>query len=528
MSINLTQSYYITTQVQLPLNLEVTFKVTDEVITFNNLVKNIDFNRFFKSKDTYTTETRGRKKKTRASILKAILFAFSLGIRSTREIAILCKHDTRFMFLLDNTTFPSHMTINNTINDLSENIDDVLVAINQKIMENDQEVDPNTVYIDGTKLEAYANKYSFVWKKAIIKYKEKLNHKIITLLPKLNQLFINQSYPIIEFKEQYCSDELLEIVSCLLTILENKGVKFVYGKGKRKNEIQRLFDLFDEFQNKMSEYNKHLEIIGKNRNSYSKTDKDATFMRMKEDYMMNGQLKAGYNMQIGVASEYIMAVELYQDRTDFAPFIPFLDHYKSLYGYYPKRPVADAGYGSFDNYKFCFDNGMGLYQKYPLYSKEKEKKYKNNEFNKMNFQLDSDGNYVCPNNKKLVYCFDRKMKTAIYDAYNKVYQCNDCENCPFKEKCTTSKTGRTILVNQEYESYKQMVRNNLDSEEGIKLRLNRSIQVEGAFGVMKENMRYRRLTRRTQANARLEAILVAIGMNINKFHSKKYRTKLVA
>lgn len=524
MSINLTQSYYITTQVQLPLNLEITFKISDEVITFNNLVKNIDFNKFFLKKDTFSTETRGRKKKSRFNILKAILFAFSIGIRSTREIEELCKHDTRFMFLLDNTPTPSHTTINNTINDLSENIDDLLVAINKKIMENDKEVDPNIIYIDGTKIEAYANKYTFVWKKAVIKFKEKLINKVKVSLPELNELLITNNYPLIKEKDNYTSDELLEIVTCLSSIIDKEGLSLVYGKGKRKDSIQKLFDLFEEYQNKMDGYDNHLKIMGEKRNSYSKTDKDSTFMRMKEDHMMNGQLKPGYNMQIGVSNEYIMAVELYQDRADFTTFISFLNHFDSLYGFYPLYPVADAGYGSFNNYKFCYENNIGLYQKYPMYSKEKEKKFINNVFNKLNFKKDDDGNYICPNNKKLTYCNDKIMKSATYDTYSKLYKCYDCDECPFKDKCTTSKNGRTMIVNEEYERYKKIVRDNLDSEEGIKLRINRSIQVEGAFGVMKENMKYRRLTRRSKTNARLEAILVAIGMNISKFHNKKYRT----
>ena len=524
MSNYLAQFNYITTQIQLPLNLEVTFKVSDEVITFNNLVKDIDFNKFFISKGIYNIETRGRKKKTRANILKAILFAFSIGARSTRDIEDLCKHDTRFMFLLDGIDPPSHVTINNVINSLSSNIEDVLVEINKKIMENDKELDPNIVYIDGTKLEAYANKYSFVWKKAILKFKDKLIQKIKRLLPELNELLINYDFPIIEDKDSYTSSELLDIVIILISIIDKEGIPLVYGKGKRKDRIQKLLEFFDEYQGKMLEYTNHLEIMGDKRNSYSKTDNDATFMRMKDDHMRNGQLKAGYNMQIAVSNEYIMAIELYQDRTDFAPFIPFLHYFDSLYGFYPLYPIADAGYGSYDNYRFCFENGIGLYQKYSMYSKEKEKKYKKNPFNRINFIKDDDGNYICPNNKKLIYSHNTKMKTTVYEAYNKVYRCNDCDGCPFREKCTTSKYGRTISYNEELESYKQIVRDNLESEKGIKLRVNRSIQVEGAFGVMKENMRYRRFSRRTKTNARLEAILVAIGMNISKFHNKKYRT----
>ena len=147
------------------------------------------------------------------------------------------------------------------------------------------------------------------------------------------------------------------------------------------------------------EYEEHLSIIGTDRNSYAKTDHDATFMRMKSDHMKNGQLKAGYNVGISVSDEYITCVDIYNDRADSTTFIPFLKKYKDLHGFYPKYPVADAGYGSYDNYYFCLENNMELVQKYAMYSKEKTRKYKNNIFNYENFEIDNEGNYICPNNK---------------------------------------------------------------------------------------------------------------------------------
>jgi transposase len=523
MTNRLAQFNYITTQIQLPLNLDITFKVSDEVITFNNLVKNIDFNKFFEREYQSNLETRGRKKKSRANILKAILFAFSIRVRSTRDIEDLCKHDTRFMYLLDSVAPPSHTTINNTINSLRYNIDDVLVEINKQILIKDSEVNPNVVYIDGTKLEAYANKYTFVWKKSIQKYKNNLNQKITNLIPRVNLLLFENNYPCFIIKDVYESSELLDIIIILKNIIDKDEVCLVYKQGKRKVEIQKLFDLFEEYHKKMLDYETHLVIMGENRNSYSKTDHDATFMRMKDDHMRNGQLKAGYNMQIAIANEYVMAVEIYQDRTDFATFIPFLKRFDYLYNFYPKKPVADAGYGNFDNYKFCIDNNIDLYQKYTMYSKEKEKKYKNNIFNKTNFNKDEDGNYICPNNKKLIFEFNKKMQHTKEEKYEKIFRCHDCEGCTLRDKCTTSKIGRTISINEEYESYKKIARDNLNSMEGINLRVNRSIQVEGAFGVMKENMKYRRFNRRSKEKAKLEATLVSIGMNISKFHNKKYR-----
>lgn len=518
----LSQSYYTITQLHLPLNLQVTFKNDDKIITFYNLVKDIDFTKFFKSKE-YRVETRGRKKKDRSNILKAILFAYSINKRSARQIADLCKHDTRMMFLLEGIDAPSHQTINDVINSLSSEINNILVEINKKIMQEDKSINQNVLYVDGTKIEAYANKYTFVWKKSILKFKDKLVNKINNSLPKLNELFIEYNYPSIKGRKDYSTNELLEIVLILNEIIEKLGISLVYGKGNRKNIVQRLFDTFEEYHNKMVEYNTHLEIMGNKRNSYSKTDKDATFMRMKEDHMLNGQLKPGYNVQIGVSDEYIMAIELFQNRADYETFIPFMDHFKDLYGFYPKKVPADAGYGGFDNYKFCFDNGIGLYQKYTTYSKEKDKKYINDPFNKINFKKDENGNYICPNNKKLVYLYNKQSMKTIYPSYNKIYICNECNGCELKSKCSSSKEGRMIAINEELEKYKQIVRENLESEEGIKLRINRSIQVEGAFGVMKEDMHFKRFTRRSLASARLEITLVAIGMNINKYHNKKYR-----
>jgi transposase len=238
----------------LPLNLEVIFEVSNEVITFNNLIKDIDLNQFFPKRNVFDCESRGRKQKSRANILKAILFAFSLGIKSTRDIEDLCKHDTRFMFLLDRIDTPSHTTINRIINSLVFNIDDVLVEINERIIKHDQEVDPNIVYIDGTKLEAYANKYTFVWKKSVLKFKDKLTQKIITILPDLNDALRKHDFPVLTVKDSYDTNELLDVLIQLNMILDQEGISAVYGKGKRKEKLQRLFDTFEEDHQKMGEY----------------------------------------------------------------------------------------------------------------------------------------------------------------------------------------------------------------------------------------------------------------------------------
>jgi hypothetical protein len=305
-------------------------------------------------------------------------------------------------------------------------------------------------------------------------------------------------------------------------LIENKSIKCIYGKGKRKEKVQRFFDIFDEFTEKMVEYETHLQLIGENRNSYSKIDNDATFMRMKEDHMRNGQLKAAYNVQIAVSWEYIMAIEIYQDRADYETFIPFMNHFNNLYGFYPKRPVADAGYGGFDNYCFCLMNNMGLYQKYQMYAKEKEKKYQKDIFNKNNFKKDESGNYICPNGKSFTLIYEKPSRTK-FQGTEQIYECSSCEGCHLKNQCTKAKGNRQIVINEKSNELKRQAKENLDSDEGIRLRVQRSVQVEGTFGVMKEDMDFIRFNRRSMAKARLEITLVAIGINISKYHNKKYR-----
>ena len=120
------------------------------------------------------------------------------------------------------------------------------------------------------------------------------------------------------------------------------------------------------------------EVRVTDRNSYSKTDHDATFMRMKKDYMGNDQLLPAYNIQIGVADEYIAVAEVMQHRSDMDCFVPLMKKFYGIYGFYPRYPIADAGYGSFNNDLFCQEHGMEKFMKFPMYKKEtKDKSYHN-------------------------------------------------------------------------------------------------------------------------------------------------------
>ncbi len=301
---------------------------------------------------------------------------------------------------------------------------------------------------------------------------------------------------------------------------------FVSGKGQRKTETQRNYEEFEQYLEKFKKYATHIEICGEHRNSFSKTDHDATFMRIKKDYMGNDQLLPAYNLQIAVCDEFIATIDVNQNASDNTCFETLMNKFNIQYGHYPKYPVADAGYGTYDNYIFCEKQGMEKYMKFSTYNKEvKDKKYRDDQFRPINFKRNKKGQLICPNKKVFNYIGENPIKGNKYGRTSEVYECENCNRCKLKSKCTKSKGNRRINLNKELTSYHKEVIQNLTSELGIELRTNRSIQVEGTFGVIKQNRSYRRIIRKGLNKVKLELQLIAIGYNLYKYNKIKYRTK---
>ena len=163
------------------------------------------------------------------------------------------------------------------------------------------------------------------------------------------------------------------------------------------------------------EISQKLCVCGPERNSYSRTDRDATFMRMKRDYMGNDQLLPAYNVQIGVADEYIAVMDVQQYRSDMDCFVPLLERFRIQYGFYPGYPVADAGYGSYNNYLYCRDHEMELFMKFPMYEKEtKDRKYSTDPFRAVNFQTNEQGELICPNSRRMQFSCRKAVKGNHY------------------------------------------------------------------------------------------------------------------
>jgi len=514
--VNYTENY-TTNQLVLPLDLGIILSPKSEVHTYLELTKGIKLEKYFGRSSNI-----GRLPKNRVKIMNAILFGYMIGFRSTRAIEQACINDIRFMYLIEGMASPSHTLINNVMKEIKEKLDFLLLEINKQIMSR-EDIDIDRIYIDGTKIEADANKYTFKWKKSILKHRNKLYIKVTKEIKQYNEIMKDYGYKSLTASEKYKVKEMEKIVNRLVGLIDYLGIKLVYKQGKRKTAVQRLYDNMNEYYNKLKEYNNDLKIIGTNRNSYSKTDHDATFMHMKEDHMRNSQLKPGYNVQIGVSNEYIMVIEAYQNGSDQKTFQPVLEKYNIMYNKYPLYPVADAGYGSFDNYSYCIEKGMELYQKYGMWSKERELKFKKLIYKQENFRQDKQGNYICPNNKKLIKQHSFVSKYIKAPHTKTLYECFYCDKCRQKKKCTTAKGNRTVTVINGYKELKQKVNKNLDSELGIELRVQRSIQVEGAFGIIKEDMKFRRFTRTLFSGIKLELNLIAIGFNLKKFHNKQYR-----
>ena len=518
-------NYCNSKQGYLPLFLSDCLDLLDPVLTFDRLMGGIDLNKYLTDIPEYTT---GRLRYNPVNMLKTVLFGFmTSGYCSLRELEDNCKVNIRFMYLMDHQT-PSYRTFGYFINEiLQDKIENIFNDINHAIF-NEEHVDLQHLYIDGSKFEANANKYTWVWKKATEKFRYKLYEKITAEIEEINAE-IAWSGVQITTNPEYVPDYLNEIVEQLVLLWELDTSTFVYGSGKRKSKEQRHYEHLTTFCQKLQEYIQKIEICGPNRNSYSKTDNSATFMRIKTDYMGNDQLLPAYNVQIGVADEYIAVVDVNHYRSDMDCFVPLMEHFKQTYGFYPKYPVADAGYGSYNNYIFCEQNGIEKYMKFPMFKKEtKDRKYHEDPFRAVNFRIDEQGVMRCPNDKAFHFLYRKNVRGNQYGRKEELYECEDCSGCPYAEKCKKTDKNRTVRINQELTSMHQEVIENLESIHGALLRMNRSIQAEGTFGIMKNDRWYKRIVRRGIHSVKLEVLLVAIGHNLYKYQKKKMRNRTAA
>jgi len=458
------------------------------------------------------------------TFLKVLLFCYSEGIFRSRKIENFCKYDLRGHFILGGKKAPDHSTVCRFEQLLADHTQDLLTEFVQLLQE-DGHVDLKTLYIDGTKIESSANRYTFVWRKSVEKNQKKLMDKMIQALglPDGSRL---------EEVEECVKARFNEIRS---RCSKNKIV-FVHGIGRRKTQEQRDYEDLKEAMERFGTYRNHLALMGI-RNSYSKTDLDATFMRMKEDHMLNGQLKPAYNIQLASSGAFIVGVMGSQKANDLHTLKPFLEQMLPAFGKSLENIVADAGYESAENYEYLDLKNLTAYIKPANYELKKKRKTKQDIGRRENMvYLEDQDVYVCKAGKHLARGKDRKTESASgYVDTVWTYTCYECESCPHASACIKARknpnpTQKRIQFSPAFEQQRMKSDANILTDAGIDHRINRSIQAEGAFSKLKDGLGYTRFRHRSMKKVVSDIVLVALGINLNKLHSKilNHQTEIIA
>jgi hypothetical protein len=394
---------------------------------------------------------------------------------------------------------PDHNTINRFRSEKLKGILKEVFAQVVTMMVEQGLVDIKTIYVDGTKVEANANKYTFVWGKSIKRYKDGIKAQLEGLWKYAESIAKEElkdndptTYPELD------AEQVSKTIASINEALKDKPID--------KKVKQKLNYAKRHWPRNMAKYNEQEEILGQ-RNSYSKTDPDATFMRMKDDHMGNGQLKAGYNWQISTTDQYIVNYDIYHNPTDTLTLPHHLNEYKEPYGDSPEVAVADAGYGSEENYEYLESEDIEAYVKYNYF--HKEQKIKGNIKAKDAFRPQhlhynvKDDYFICPMGQKMKNKYETKVKTKSgYQQKYSVYQAKNCLNRPLRGACHKAKGNRKIQFNWNLKRHKDKdkAREKLLSEQGVAHRSQRPVDVEAVFGNIKQNKRFTRFNLRGKDN----------------------------
>lgn len=501
-------------QLSFSFDLANNFDMDDEVFLVHNIIEEMNLSFL---NNAYSN--KGRKPVVEPKVMiKILVFAYLNRKYSARDIEDACKYDLRFRWLLDNGKSPDHVTINRFRNFIYPFMDEILTQLVELLI-SEGEMDLESLYVDGTKIESNANKYTFVWKKAIMKYQENLIEKIVK--------YFNVSE---DLSAEECKKLVIKQFNDVRNTCKSQGISFVYGTGKIKTKEQKEYELLEQWMESLNKYEKHLLLMGE-RNSYSKTDNDATFMRLKDDHMKNGQLKPAYNIQCATNGGYIVDISGFSNPADMRTLPPFMDNILEKYPGKIQRLVADSGYESEENYLYLKNTEIDAFIKPSNYETKKTRKYKNDISRKENMTYNEEKDYyLCSENNKLE--FEKKIyrkNSSGFKSESKVYVCKDCLECVSKNDCikTENQTGlKRIYVSNIFESLREKSEKNITTKDGIIERLNRSIQAEGIFSYIKTGMNYSRFRHKSMESIVSEMKLLSIAINIKKLSNKIISEKM--
>ena len=443
-------------------------------------------------------------------LLKVIVYSYLCNVYSGRRMERLLQENVNYMWL-SGMSRPDFRTINRFRSErLADGRFDGLFRQVVLLLNDEGLVSLKVQYIDGTKIESVANRYTFVWKGSVEKNKARLEAKVDAVLKEAEHVLEEENTEC--GRDETVPEDLSGRTERILEEMDRRGIS----DRKLRKSVQKVKD---ESLPKLDEYNEHLETMGE-RNSYSKTDKDATFMRMKEDAMRNGQTKPGYNVQIATENQYITNYGIYWRPTDWGTMIPFLESFRERYGRHSEEIVADSGYGNEQNYAYMEGNGMAAYVKYTMFHAEMKRKYRDNAFIVQNMYYNEEEDfYVCPMGQHLERAGTWSTVSDLgYRSSVAVYRAKNCAGCPLRGMCYKGKSDRrTIEVNHTANALKRQARELLTGERGLMHRSRRPIEPEAVFGDIKFNHSFRRFHLKSNRKVAVEFGLVAMAHNLRKY-----------
>ena len=535
----------------------------DPVYTLKKVMEELDFSGLLAC-----YSDKGRSGFNPIMMYAVVTYANMRGVRAVDPIVDLCQRDLAFIWLTKGQKPRRDAFYDFKGKKLTAEVLDELNHQFLRRMEKEGLITLKELFIDGTKIEANANRYTFVWRGSINYHLAGLLDTIDALYARYNALLHENGYGakyglgdarmfVVEGMEKVrrviednrkrkltkhkkisnntaieidsCSPlEILKLQKNLKQIAEGEGTEFLHGKGKRKPEIQKIYEELELCGTRLMEYKECFELMGKGRNSYSKTDLEATFMRMKEDHMLNGQLKPAYNVQIAVENYFILHGYISNDRTDYNTLVPVLEKHREAFGDVLESVTADSGYCSEKNLLYLKENRVRSYIKLQDHEKRKTRAYKEDigKYYNMTWAVfEDEPYYICHDGRELRHIRTETKEQDGYTQTFEVYGCADCSGCGHKSRCLykynaekNADRHKVMKVNERWEELKEESHANIQSEEGILKRQIRSIQTEGHFGDIKENEGFRRFNYRSTEKVYKEFMLYAIGRNIMKYH----------
>jgi len=469
-------------------------------------------------------------------MLKALVYGYLDKQYSSRRIETRLRENICYMWLCGMQQ-PDHGTLNSfRRGKLKGTVKEVFAQVLLLLVDRGY-VRLEDYHVDGTKMESVANRYTYVWAKNVARYKASVLAKVSTLLAQIEQA--NEEAELIAKQEasqatatNEPSNSIQDSIALEQTITQlNKDLAEQLGTNKTlKKQLKKLEE---ECLPKLQKYETQENKLA-GRNSYSKTDEDATFMRTKEDHLKNGQLKPCYNLQFGTNDQYVLNYTIHQTSSDMAVFTDHmtdtLSMYESIEVTKPKRATADAGYGSEENYEFLEAQQIEAYVKYPGYFKESKGngKHQKNPFHSTNlFYNEAQDFYVCPMGQKMLFQKTIASKTKSgYVQYQNIYQAANCEGCPMRGLCFKAKGNRIIRHNPRAAKYRKQARQRLETLRGIHLKKKRNIDVEPVFGHLKQCRHFRRFLLTGLEGVNIETGLLVIAHNLKKYAVNKQAIRI--